>query len=373
MAKPQPPQVRVPARRLRRAVRPLAAPLQMLDQASCQVPIKLAKHAGGIPETEVVRPPSQVPIQLLHQPRDRLKALTRTRHLMQLLPFPLDGFLRRKDIQIFATAAFSVAIPSKCVSQKVQTRSLLPQIHYPRLFPVDLQLELAFQPRLDKLDRLRSHLLRQRHKIIGVTYQLDIGLSSRPLRTVKQSVDPGQIRVGQQRRAYPALWRPLLWPAPVPASALPLTPLHYRRFQPHPDQLQNRSVHDPGAYARQKLRVGESNRSSLSDPRRTPLDTRPANNHVSPPTPGAPNAPVGTHTNNPGNPPQRSAPGSTGSPSALPGRAPSVCPTASASHSPSGCTRVAPPAAGRSSCATSPESLPEIPLRPGLSPRSVRS
>src|ERR1043166_8315525 len=217
MAKPQPPQVRVPARRLRRAERPLAAPLQMRDQASCQVPIKLAKHAGGIPETEVVRPPSQVPIQLLHQPRDRLKALTRTRHLMQLLPFPLDGFLRRKHIQIFATAAFSVAIPSKCVSQKVQTRSLLPQIHYPRLFPVDLQLELAFQPRLDKLDRLRSHLLRQRHKIIGVTYQLDIGLSSRPLRTVKQSV---------------ALWRPLLWPAPVTASALPLTPLHYRRFQP---------------------------------------------------------------------------------------------------------------------------------------------
>src|ERR1041384_8884814 len=83
MAKTQPPQVRVPARRLRRAVRPLAAPLQMLDQASCQVPIKLAKHAGGIPETEVVRPPSQVPIQLLHQPRDRLKALTRTRHLMR--------------------------------------------------------------------------------------------------------------------------------------------------------------------------------------------------------------------------------------------------------------------------------------------------
>src|ERR1043166_902166 len=118
MAKTQPPQVLVPACRFRRAVRPLAAPLQMLDQASCQVPIKLAKHAGGIPETEVVRPPSQVPIQLLHQPRDRLKALTRTRHLMQLLPLPLDGFLRRKHIQIFATAPFSVAIPSKCVSQK---------------------------------------------------------------------------------------------------------------------------------------------------------------------------------------------------------------------------------------------------------------
>src|ERR1035438_1891086 len=117
----------------------------------------------------------------------------------------------------------------------------------------------------------------------------------------------------------------------------------------------------------------ESNQNSLSGPRHTPLDTRPANDRVSPPTPDAPSAPVGTHTNNPGSLPQRSAPGSTGSPFVLPGREPSVFPTASASHSPSECKRVAPPAADRSSCAAIPESLPETPLRLGLTRQSARS
>src|SRR5690348_498265 len=66
----------------------------------------------------------------------------------------------------------------------------------------------------------------------------------------------------------------------------------------------------------------ESNRSSLSGPRHTQLDTRLVNDHVSPSAPGAPIAPVGTHTNNPGNLPQKSAPGSAGWPSVLPGRVP---------------------------------------------------
>ncbi len=55
--------------------------------------------------------------------------------------------------------------------------------------------------------------------------------------------------------SYPALWRSLLRPAPFAASTLPLTPFHDWRFQPHPDQLQNRSVHNPHAHTRQKLGV----------------------------------------------------------------------------------------------------------------------
>src|SRR6266478_3108349 len=58
----------------------------------------------------------------------------------------------------------------------------------------------------------------------------------------------------------------------------------------------------------------ESNRNSPSGPRRTRLDTRPVSDRVSPPAPGVPIAPVGTHTNNLGNLPQKSAPGSAGSP-----------------------------------------------------------
>src|SRR4029077_6228733 len=115
-----------------------------------------------------------------------------------------------------------------------------------------------------------------------------------------------------------------------------------------------------------------SNRNSLSGPRHTPLDTRPANDRVSPLTPGAPNAPVGTHTNNPGNLPQRSAPGSTGSPFVFTGHMPAVFPTASASHLPSECRRVAPPAAGRSSSPPSLESLPRPPPRLGLTPPPFR-
>jgi site-specific DNA recombinase len=49
---------------------------------------------------------------------------------------------------------------------------------------------------------------------------------------------------------HSALRRPLLWPAPLTASARSLLALHYRRLQPHPDQLQNRPVRDPGAQTR---------------------------------------------------------------------------------------------------------------------------
>src|SRR5205807_2526801 len=64
-----------------------------------------------------------------------------------------------------------------------------------------------------------------------------------------------QYRLANKGEANPALWRPLLGPAPLTASILSFPPLHYRRFQPHPDQLQNRTVHNPGAQTRQKLRV----------------------------------------------------------------------------------------------------------------------
>src|SRR5438105_15560919 len=80
-----------------------------------------------------------------------------------------------------------------CTPESPDSRLALagpPPVHHPRLFPIDLQLEFSFQPRFDKLDGLRSHLFRQRHKIIGVTHQLDIGPSCRPLRTVKQGVEP---------------------------------------------------------------------------------------------------------------------------------------------------------------------------------------
>jgi site-specific DNA recombinase len=64
------------------------------------------------------------------------------------------------------------------------------------------------------------------------------------------TVQPDPCYLLRSGRHYPTLWRSLLWPAPFTASALPLIPFHYRRLQPHPDQLQNRPVHDPCAQAR---------------------------------------------------------------------------------------------------------------------------
>jgi hypothetical protein len=51
----------------------------------------------------------------------------------------------------------------------------------------------------------------------------------------------------------------------------------------------------PGRARTLAVENAESNRNSLSGPRRTPLDTRLANARVSPPTPGAPSAPLETH------------------------------------------------------------------------------
>ncbi len=172
---PQPRQMPQPSFSLRRPVRPLATSLQMMDQTALNMALDLAVGADGIPEGKVVRPTFQVPIQLSNQDWNRLEAPVTIGHLVQLRPLPLDGFLRREHIQVFLAASFPIAVVSKRVSQKVQTGPFLSQIHHSRLFPVDLQLELSFQPRFDKLDGLRSHLFRQRHERTSWTSALRAG------------------------------------------------------------------------------------------------------------------------------------------------------------------------------------------------------
>ena len=142
---PQPPQAPQPALPCGRPIRTLAASLQMVDETPLNVALDLAVGAHGVPQGKIVRPSLQMPIHLSNQCRDRLETLMTIRHLMQLLPLPLDRLLRRKHIQIFPLAPFPVAIVPKCVSRKVQTCPFFPQVHHSRLFPVDLQLELSFQ------------------------------------------------------------------------------------------------------------------------------------------------------------------------------------------------------------------------------------
>src|SRR6266581_9305446 len=117
-----------PGHSLRRPVRPLAAALQMLDQATLNVALDLTVGAYGVPQGKVVRPSLQMPVQLPDQGRNRLKALTTIRHLMQLPPLLPDRLLRREHIQVFPIASFAVAVVPERVSQKVQARPLFPQV-----------------------------------------------------------------------------------------------------------------------------------------------------------------------------------------------------------------------------------------------------
>src|ERR1700730_1043493 len=158
----QPPslEMRIPRLSWSRLIGPLTASLEMLDKTGTHVPIDLPVSDQGIPDGKIVRPSFQVSIQLSYQDRNRLKALMTICHFMQLLPLPLNRFLRREHIQIFPIAPFQIAVIPERVSQKVQPRSWFPQVPSPSLFPIDLQLELPFQPRFDELDGFRSHLLR---------------------------------------------------------------------------------------------------------------------------------------------------------------------------------------------------------------------
>ena len=147
----------------------------MLDQTVPNIALDLTVGAGGVAERKVIHPAFQMPIQLANQDWNRLETLTTLGHLVQLFPLPLDRLPRRKHIQIFPVPAFPVAVVPKRVAQKVQTCPFFPQVHHPRLFPIDLQLEFPFQPRFDVLDGFRSHLFRQHHKIVGVAHQFGIG------------------------------------------------------------------------------------------------------------------------------------------------------------------------------------------------------
>src|SRR5277367_1818851 len=273
----------------------LTAALQMPDEALADEPVDLPVNVSAVSEGKVVRPPFQVPVQLIDQHRDRLETLMTVGH--------------------FAPA---------------------PQNHR-RTAPAS--------------PRHSAPALAGR----GTTHQTSAGRDS-PTAARSPHLAAFLSSVGS---LSPSL--------PYPSSALPQRPAA---------TCESLSAHcdPPPACAHTPLADrAESNRNSLSGRRHIQPDTRPLCALVSPPAPDAPSVPVGTHNCNRGNPLQRSAPESTGLPSALPGPSPSEFPTASASHSPSVCRRAAPPPAGRFCCATLPESLPENPPRPNRSPRSARS
>src|SRR5690606_16287160 len=111
--------------------RPLAAALQMLDQTALNVALDLRVGTRDVPETEVVSPALQLPVQLANQDRNGLETLTAVRHFVQLLPLPLDGLFRREHVQVFPPTSFQIAVVPERIPQKVQTRPFFPQVHHP--------------------------------------------------------------------------------------------------------------------------------------------------------------------------------------------------------------------------------------------------
>src|SRR5208283_2528637 len=149
-----------------RPVGTLAAAPQMFPQAPLHVAVDLAESAARITIAKVAGPAFQVAIQLPDQLRNRDAILWRAGHLAQLRPLPRQGLRRRNHIQVTMPSPLRARpIVPKRESQKVQTGSLLLQLHYPRLLPVDLQPHPGFQLCLDPFHQSRRLLLRQHHEV----------------------------------------------------------------------------------------------------------------------------------------------------------------------------------------------------------------
>src|SRR5260370_30842981 len=123
---------------------PLAASSQVLRKTITNVQVDLSESHAWISEGEVVLPALQVPIELLNQVRERLPALTTIRHLMQLLPFPLQRFCRRPHVQVLPAPTPQVPVVPERESQQVHLFSFFPQIADPRLLPIDFQTHPVF-------------------------------------------------------------------------------------------------------------------------------------------------------------------------------------------------------------------------------------
>src|SRR5207249_2168816 len=145
-------------------------------------------------------------------------------------------------------------------------------------------------------------------------------------------VEPVQINIRQQGRDDSSLRRAFCASAHLRRSAIALL-LHNRRFQPHPDQLDHRSVSNTLAYTSQQLPMWNRIEVPFQIGNRRPPDSPPADARESLPGHHAPILRFGIHSYNPENPLRRSAPRSGTSPS---GQRDPLCsgfPVAAASHS----------------------------------------
>src|SRR5208282_1110374 len=150
---------------LGRTIGSLASPSHMAIETLQYESVDGVVSRLGTPEREVVCPTLQVSIQFRNQARQGLMTLRTVSLGPQLVPLPLQSFLRRHHIQVEISAPFQVAVVPERVSQKVQAGFLLFQVHHARLLTVDLRPHPGFQLLLDIPAQVGSQIARQHDKV----------------------------------------------------------------------------------------------------------------------------------------------------------------------------------------------------------------
>jgi hypothetical protein len=217
---------------------PLAPVAQKPRKPTSYKMVYIPKTLSWIAKSKVVRPPAQDYIDLL----DRLaqRSFIAAAGLGPNFVFePLYGTFTGIHIQVVPVAASQIPIITECKAQKIQRFSGAAHLDDARLFPVQLQTQVPFEPVPDPVFNPRPDVSGQYHQIIRITHQSRVGHLVWPPRIlIKGSIKPIKVDVGQQRRDHAPLRGSSLAGSASAFAAF----FHHRAFEPHPDQLQHRPV-----------------------------------------------------------------------------------------------------------------------------------
>src|SRR6266496_5944309 len=235
----------------------LAAPLQVASQTIADEVVEGAERLTREAQPEVVGPAAQVPIQSPNQLRQGRMTLLGVDELPQLLSFPLHRLARWFQVPVSLGPPIAVAVIPKGVAQKVQALAARAQIQHASLLAVDLQPQPAFQFALDPAPQSRADVTGQYDKVVRIADQLRFGPLSRPVRPLKQVVEPVPVEVGQQRTQDASLRSaPVI--APHRRGFAVLRRFHHRCLEPLSNQSQDRAVHHAHPHTSDELVLGDA-------------------------------------------------------------------------------------------------------------------
>jgi len=158
-------QVLVIASPLRGTEGTLTTPTQMTYKTGSNIPVYFAKRLARITKTKVVSPPTLLAINDLDQLRHRNQTLATANRSAKPIPVRLHRLARWGYVKIPVSATPEVSIVPKRKSQKIYTRSGLPEIDDLCLGSVQLQTQPGFNLGLDKAGQPITLVARENHKV----------------------------------------------------------------------------------------------------------------------------------------------------------------------------------------------------------------